>query len=63
MRAFLERAAINHRSMLISGGTSTGKTTFLNTMLTAIPNNERFVLMCPKLDDESESDAKPSRIN
>jgi type IV secretion system protein VirB11 len=44
-RAFLEMAAKNHRSMLISGGTSTGKTTFLNTMLTAIPNNERFVLM------------------
>ncbi|PJR12827.1 P-type DNA transfer ATPase VirB11 [Sinorhizobium meliloti] len=44
-RAFLEMAAINHRSMLISGGTSTGKTTFLNTMLTAIPKHERFVLM------------------
>ncbi|MGO7185823.1 P-type DNA transfer ATPase VirB11 [Rhizobium brockwellii] len=45
VRAFLELAAINHRSMLISGGTSTGKTTFLNTMLTAIPNHERFILM------------------
>ncbi|MFC0808917.1 P-type DNA transfer ATPase VirB11 [Ensifer sp. P24N7] len=45
VRAFLEMAAINHRSMLISGGTSTGKTTFLNTMLTAIPKHERFVLM------------------
>lgn len=44
-RAFLELAAANHRSMLISGGTSTGKTTFLNTMLTAIPNHERFILM------------------
>ncbi|MBO9102256.1 P-type DNA transfer ATPase VirB11 [Rhizobium sp. VS19-DR104.2] len=44
-RGFLELAAVHHRSMLISGGTSTGKTTFLNTMLTAIPNNERFVLM------------------
>lgn len=44
-RGFLELAAVHHRSMLISGGTSTGKTTFLNTMLTAIPNNERFILM------------------
>ncbi|QRM47184.1 P-type DNA transfer ATPase VirB11 [Rhizobium sp. BG4] len=44
-RAFLQLAAINHRSMLISGGTSTGKTTFLNTMLTAIPDHERFILM------------------
>lgn len=45
VRSFLELAAINHRSMLISGGTSTGKTTFLTTMLTAIPNHERFVMM------------------
>ncbi|CDZ29966.1 P-type DNA transfer ATPase VirB11 [Neorhizobium galegae] len=45
VRDFLELAAINRRSMLISGGTSTGKTTFLNTMLTAIPNHERFILM------------------
>ncbi|RWE86581.1 MAG: P-type DNA transfer ATPase VirB11 [Mesorhizobium sp.] len=45
VRDFLEIAAKNQRSMLISGGTSTGKTTFLNTMLTAIPDNERFVLM------------------
>lgn len=45
VRAFLEVAAVNHRSMLISGGTSTGKTTFLNTMLTAIPSHERFVTM------------------
>lgn len=45
VRAFLEAAAVNHRSMLISGGTSTGKTTFLSTMLTAIPSDERFILM------------------
>lgn len=45
VRKFLETAAIHHRSMLISGGTSTGKTTFLNTMLTAIPARERFILM------------------
>lgn len=45
VRAFLEFAAINRRSMLISGGTSTGKTTFLNTILTAIPDQERFILM------------------
>ncbi|MBO9111898.1 MULTISPECIES: P-type DNA transfer ATPase VirB11 [Rhizobium/Agrobacterium group] len=45
VRPFLELAAVNHRSMLISGGTSTGKTTFLNTMLTAIPKHERFILM------------------
>ena len=45
VRQFLELAASEHRSMLVSGGTSSGKTTFLNTMLTAIPMHERFVLM------------------
>ena len=45
IRHFLEVAATNHRSMLISGGTSTGKTTFLNTMLSAISCEERFILM------------------
>ncbi|MFA1676888.1 P-type DNA transfer ATPase VirB11 [Rhizobium mongolense] len=55
-RAFLEMAAANHRSMLISGGTSTGKTTFLNTMLTAIPKNERFVLMQDTAELEPQQD-------
>ncbi len=57
VRAFLELAAINRRSMLISGGTSTGKTTFLNTMLTAIPNHERFILMqdTPELEPRQEN--------
>ena len=45
VRKFLELAASEHRSMLVSGGTSSGKTTFLNTTLTAIPMHERFVLM------------------
>ncbi|ASS60449.1 P-type DNA transfer ATPase VirB11 [Rhizobium leguminosarum] len=57
VRAFLELAAINHRSMLISGGTSTGKTTFLNTMLTAIPNHERFILM------QDTAELEPSQEN
>ncbi|MBY5337065.1 P-type DNA transfer ATPase VirB11 [Rhizobium leguminosarum] len=57
VRSFLELAAINHRSMLISGGTSTGKTTFLNTMLTAIPNHERFILM------QDTAELEPSQEN
>ena len=56
VRAFLELAAMNHRSMLISGGTSTGKTTFLNTMLTAIPNQERFILMQDTAEVEPRQD-------
>ncbi|MEO9462282.1 MAG: P-type DNA transfer ATPase VirB11 [Marinomonas sp.] len=40
------RAAIKHRkTILISGGTSTGKTTFLNAMLGEIPSEERVVLV------------------
>lgn len=43
--AFL-RAAIRHRrTILISGGTSTGKTTFLNAMLAEIPSHERVVVV------------------
>lgn len=43
--AFL-RAAIQHRrTILISGGTSTGKTTFLNAMLGEIPRQERVVMV------------------
>ncbi|MEO0061672.1 MAG: hypothetical protein RLZZ08_232 [Pseudomonadota bacterium] len=43
--AFL-RAAIRARlTILISGGTSTGKTTFLNAMLGEIPPHERVVLV------------------
>lgn len=57
-RAFLELAAQNHRSMLISGGTSTGKTTFLNTMLTAIPMHERFVTM----EDTSELEPRQDNV-
>lgn len=40
------RAAIHARkTILISGGTSTGKTTFLNAMLGEIPREERVVLV------------------
>jgi len=40
------REAIRHRrTILISGGTSTGKTTFLNAMLGEIPAQERVVLV------------------
>ena len=40
------RAAIRARqTILISGGTSTGKTTFLNAMLGEIPREERVVLV------------------
>ncbi len=43
--AFLRDAVQRRRTILISGGTSTGKTTFLNAMLREIPLHERVVLV------------------
>ena len=43
--AFLRAAIRDRRTILISGGTSTGKTTFLNAMLGEIPAHERVVLV------------------
>ena len=43
--AFLREAIRLRRTILISGGTSTGKTTFLNAMLGEIPKGERVVLV------------------
>jgi type IV secretion system protein VirB11 len=40
------RAAVRHRkNIVISGGTSTGKTTFLNALLKEIPAHERLILI------------------
>ena len=43
--AFLRAAIQARKTILISGGTSTGKTTFLNAMLGEIPRDERVVLV------------------
>lgn len=43
--AFLRDAIARRRTILISGGTSTGKTTFLGAMLREIPGHERVVLV------------------
>ncbi|MEZ4703523.1 MAG: P-type DNA transfer ATPase VirB11 [Rhodothermales bacterium] len=43
--AYLREAIERRRTILISGGTSTGKTTFLNAMLHEIPAQERVVLV------------------
>ena len=42
-RAFLDAAIGARQNMIISGGTSTGKTTFLNACLRAIPTDERLI--------------------
>lgn len=41
--SFLERLVISGYSILVGGGTSTGKTTFLNALSAWIPKNERIV--------------------
>lgn len=43
--AYLREAIARRRTILIAGGTSTGKTTFLNAMLREIPEQERVVLV------------------
>ena len=42
---FLRQAVIDRRTILISGGTSSGKTTFLNSLLRIVPEAERIVLV------------------
>lgn len=42
---YLREAIRRRKTILISGGTSTGKTTFLNAMLREIPTHERVVLV------------------
>ncbi len=41
--AFLRAAVANHRNVLISGGTGSGKTTMLNALSSFIPYKERIV--------------------
>lgn len=43
--AFLRAAIAQRKTILISGGTSSGKTTFLNAMLREIPRHDRVVLV------------------
>ena len=48
----LAEAVRSRRNILVSGGTSTGKTTFLNALLAEIPAEERLILIedTPELD-------------
>jgi len=40
---YLKQAVLNKKSILISGGTGTGKTTLLNALMSAIPLSERLI--------------------
>lgn len=43
--AFLRHAIAMRKTVLISGGTSTGKTTFLNALLREVPEEERVIVV------------------
>ncbi len=43
IKEFLYKAVLYKKNIVISGGTSTGKTTFTNAMLRAIPSDERII--------------------
>ncbi|WP_338445662.1 P-type DNA transfer ATPase VirB11 [Pelagerythrobacter marensis] len=43
--SFLRTAVRERRNIVVSGGTSTGKTTFLNALLAEIPRDERLILI------------------
>lgn len=43
LKEFLKLAVVSRKNVIISGGTSTGKTTFTNAVLRAIPNEERLI--------------------
>ncbi len=45
LQAFFELAVLARRNIVISGGTSTGKTTFLNALVREIPRHERLILV------------------
>jgi type IV secretion system protein VirB11 len=45
MAAFLSLAVQRRKNIIVSGGTSTGKTTFLNALVKAIPARERLIVI------------------
>jgi len=55
--SFLRNAVRERRNILISGGTSSGKTTFLNVLLREIPCHERLILIedAPELSPRNEN--------
>lgn len=45
VQATLREAVLNRHNIIISGGTATGKTTFLNALLKEVPLDERLILI------------------
>lgn len=61
IKEFLNMAILTKQNIIISGGTSTGKTTFTNAMLKSIPKDERLITT----EDAREIDIKehPNRLH
>jgi type IV secretion system protein VirB11 len=61
IKDFLQRAILYKKNIIVSGGTSTGKTTFANAMLKAIPHEERLITV----EDarEIDLDSHPNRAH
>lgn len=61
VREFLTQAVLMRKNIIISGGTSTGKTTFLNAVLKKIPPTERLITA----EDAREVDLEhiPNRVH
>lgn len=61
IKDFLKEAILKKKNIIISGGTSTGKTTFTNAALKAIPQEERLITC----EDAREIvlDSHPNRVH
>lgn len=61
VKEFLTRAVLYKKNIIISGGTSTGKTTFTNAMIRAVPHEERLITV----EDAREIDlnSHPNRVH
>jgi len=61
IKTFLKKAVTGKKNIIVSGGTSTGKTTFLNAVLKVIPETERLITC----EDAREVDIKhvPNRVH
>ncbi len=61
IKDFLQRAVLYKKNIIISGGTSTGKTTFTNAMIRSIPHEERLITV----EDAREIDlnSHPNKVH
>ncbi len=55
---FLATCVLLHKNIIISGGTGTGKTSMLNALSAAVPQNERIVV----IEDTSELQLNPPHL-